>query len=61
MNLLEKYLRKNLFDPTRAMNALMASGLISDNCVWPADVADVDCARAIDWLELQPRKNLIYQ
>lgn len=61
MNLLEKYLRKNLFDPTRVMNALMDAGLISDNAVWPADVADVDCARAVEWLELQPRKNLVYQ
>lgn len=47
MNQLEKYVRKNLLDPVKAMNSLMDSGLISDNCVWPADVADVDCARAV--------------
>lgn len=58
MNLLEKYIRKNLLDPIKAMNALQESCIISDNCVWPADVADADCLAAIAWLESKPQKHL---
>lgn len=58
MNTLVKYIRKNLLDPVKVMNLLMDSGLISDNCVTPEDVADVDCARAIEWLDTKPHKPL---
>lgn len=58
MSTLEKYVRKNLLDPVKVMNALMDAGLISDNCIAIGDVADVDCARAIEWLDTKPHKPL---
>jgi hypothetical protein len=35
---------------TPEMNALQDAGIISDNCVTWADVADVDKERALKWL-----------
>lgn len=61
MNTLEKYIYKNLLNPIRVMNALMDSGMISDNCVLPEHVADEDCARAIEWLEAQPKNHLKFK
>jgi hypothetical protein len=58
MSTLVKFVRKNLLDPVKVINALTAAGLISDNCVHIEDVADADCARAIEWLDTQPYKSL---
>lgn len=58
MSALEKYVRKNLLDSVKVMNALMDAGLISDNCVSVSDVADVDCAKAIAWLDTKPHQPL---
>lgn len=58
MSTLEKYVLKNLLDPVKVMNALMDAGLISDNCIAIGDVADADCARAIEWLDTKPHKPL---
>ena len=60
MSSLTKYIRKNLLCPVKVMNALTEAGLISDNCVLDEDVADVDCGRAIAWLDTQPHQRLKY-
>lgn len=52
MNALEQWLAKNQqVRPERVMDALQEEGLISDECVWPADVAPGDAGRAVEWLE----------
>lgn len=50
MNLLEQYLIMAKLDPIDAMNQLQDAGIISDNCVWPQDVATGDCVKAIQFL-----------
>lgn len=54
MNDLEKYLLSKRISPVEAMNRLQDFGIVSDNAVWPADVADVDCERAIKFLQENP-------
>lgn len=49
---LEQHIRRNLLDPTLAMNGLQDAGMVSDNCVTARDVAKSDEQRAILWLEL---------
>lgn len=46
MNLLEQFLATQKINETEAMNYLQDHGIVSDNCVWAKDVADVDCERA---------------
>ena len=58
MSTLEKYVQKHLLDPVKVMNALAEAGIISDNCIAISDVADADCARAIEWLDTKPHKPL---
>lgn len=50
MNPLEQYLLRNNLDPIQAMNSLQSAGIISDNAVMAADVAEADVYRAIDYL-----------
>lgn len=56
MNRLETYVCVNRLDPIKTMNALMESGLISDNCITVKDVSDADFDKAADWLETQPQE-----
>lgn len=49
-NALECYLFATGRSEREAMNALQLHGVISDNCVTAADVADSDCDRAIAFL-----------
>jgi hypothetical protein len=57
MNALEKWLAEHfageLGQETETMNELQEHGIISDNCVRAADVADADARRAAEWLERQ--------
>lgn len=48
MNSLQKHLKGE--NEISAMNRLTEAGIISDNCVLAADVAEVDCERAIWFL-----------
>lgn len=47
---LPQFLAKRGLDPSRAMDLLQSEGLVSDECVWPCDVAPSDQAAAILWL-----------
>lgn len=49
MNPLETYIQKRKLDPIAVMNALQDNAVISDLCVWPADVGDAE--KAVAWLE----------
>jgi hypothetical protein len=35
----------------KVLNTLQENGIISDECITLADVAEADCARAVDFLE----------
>lgn len=50
MNPLEQFILDEQLDPVKAMNTLQNCGVISDNCVCPADVADSDCAAAVKFI-----------
>lgn len=51
MNSLEIYIREQNIDPGEVMDTLQDHGLISDNCVTPADVFGADNFRAIVFLD----------
>jgi hypothetical protein len=51
MNSLEKFLFENNFREPEAVNTLQDCGVISDNCIRAADVAEADCLAAITFLE----------
>ena len=51
MNTLERWLLSRDIDARLAMNHLQDAGVISDECVWPADVAEADILTAIAHLE----------
>ena len=51
MNSLEIYIREQQLDPRATMDRLQGSGVVSDNCVAPADVFGVDNFRAIVFLD----------
>lgn len=54
MNALEQWLNdhpERFFSPTTAMNALSENGIVSDNAVWPPDVAAADCPGAVAFLD----------
>lgn len=53
MNPLQRHLHQHQLDPRDAMNALMDAGLVSDNAVWPEDVAEADCKGAVEWMMKQ--------
>ena len=53
MNTLEAYIDEH--SPSRSrtieiMDDLQAHGIVSDNAVWPQDVAEADAVRAVEWL-----------
>ncbi len=50
MTLLEQFLASTELDPTQAMNALQECGIVSDNAVTAADVADADFPAAREFL-----------
>ena len=50
MNSLQPFLELSDIDPTDAMNRLQEAGIVSDNCVTAADVAEADCERAVEFL-----------
>jgi hypothetical protein len=50
MNALETFLDASFLDEVEAMNRLQEHGIISDNCILAADVADADCEAAITFL-----------
>lgn len=50
MTLLEQFLASTNMDPTQAMNALQECGIVSDNAITAADVADADFIKARDFL-----------
>ena len=50
MNALQTFIALNDYDNIKTMNRITEAGIISDNAVMPADVADVDCVRAVAWL-----------
>lgn len=50
MNKLEIWLLEYGADPVKTMNDLQDHGLISDNAVWPCDVADIDFEKAKQFL-----------
>jgi hypothetical protein len=53
MNKLQEYIETHPenWRHWEAMNALQDEGLISDECITLADVADSDCEEAVAWLE----------
>lgn len=50
MNALQLHIQNTRLEPESTMNALTEAGIISDNAVAPADVADADCSKAVFWL-----------
>lgn len=57
MNKLQRYIADSEWTELEAMNLLQErSGLISDCCVWAADVAGSDCEKAVQWLRIQAAK-----
>lgn len=53
MNELERWIKDSKVDPIQSMNRLQDNGIISDNCIYAEDVADVDCESAIKFLSLK--------
>lgn len=53
MNALERFCREQGWDEKEAMNRLQEHGIVSDLAVTAADVAAVDCERAVAWLKEQ--------
>jgi hypothetical protein len=51
MNSLLLYVLQNDMDADETMNLLQEHAVISDNCVTISDVCEVDCKRAVAWLE----------
>lgn len=50
-NSLEAFVDEIGMDPIEAMNTLMSNGIVSDNAVELHDVAEVDCVRAVKFLD----------
>ena len=51
INALEAYIAHHNYDPIWTMNTLRDAGIISDNAVFPKDVALVDAVRAVEFLK----------
>lgn len=49
VDLSEAFRRQGLTE-VQGMNLLQANGIISDNCVQVADVAEANCQRAIEFI-----------
>lgn len=54
MNGLEQWLFDEWVGEEEAMDSLQKNGIVSDNCVSAADVADADIDRAIEFLKSYP-------
>jgi hypothetical protein len=54
MNALEQHIQVKRLDPTETINRLQDSGVISDNCVTPADVGNA--RDAVAWLKEEDRR-----
>jgi hypothetical protein len=54
MNLLEQLIASRNMNPSAVMNALQDHGIISDNAVYPRNVADVDFPRINAFLTTPP-------
>lgn len=50
MKKLEIWLLEHGADPVKTMNELQQHGLVSDNAVWPCEVADADFENAEKFL-----------
>ena len=50
MNDLERLIKYGKMDATDAMNRLQGAGIISDNAIFPGDVAAADIERACEFL-----------
>lgn len=51
MTQLEAFVAECGLDPIQTMNDLQNAGIVSDNCVTLADVAECDATRAMKWLD----------
>jgi hypothetical protein len=60
MNPLVKWCIENNVTEVEAMNALQDQGVISDNCVWFADIYEGDWPAALKFLESTFKKNRGY-
>lgn len=54
MTTLLNFIRAHRLKPSEVMNRLQDAGIVSDNCVTVADVAECDQNRAVEWLRLNP-------
>jgi hypothetical protein len=54
MTTLLNFIRAHRLKPSEVMDRLQANGVVSDNCVTVADVAEADHARAVEWLTKNP-------
>ncbi len=52
MNPLERYINEWQLDQFHVMEQLQLANIISDNCVLASDVAEADCAKAIEFLKV---------
>jgi hypothetical protein len=54
MTTLLNFIRAYRLKPSEVMDRLQDAGIVSDNCVTVADVAEADQTKAVDWLKLNP-------
>jgi hypothetical protein len=54
MNALLTFIRAHRLKPSEVMDRLQDCGVVSDNCVTVADVAEGDQTKAVDWLTQNP-------
>jgi len=54
MTTLLNFIRAHRLKPSEVMNRLQDAGIVSDNCVTVADVAEVDQTKAVEWLTKNP-------
>jgi hypothetical protein len=54
MTTLLNFIRAHRLKPSEVMDRLQDAGIVSDNCVTVADVAEGDQTKAVDWLNLNP-------
>ena len=57
MNDLERLIKYGKLNTADAMNRLQAAGIISDNAIFPADVAAADIPAAVEFLLDEILKN----
>lgn len=56
MNALERFIQLSGDDENLVMDLLQNSGIISDNCIHPCDIAEEDCEKAIEFFTGKPKK-----